>query len=103
VTDEELDAKVRQALGRTEAPVKIDAAETVNLNQPASHVPHSKWLMWLTVAILSGYTGVTCIVLLNNYDGLTKGAIIATWTNMAFGAFGFWLGSSSAGKAQAKS
>lgn len=99
MTDAEtaLDDKVREAMSRL-APT-VAQAETVNI-AASGKVPHPKWSMWLSAAIFSGFTGVTLIVLLNNYDGLTKGLIIGTWNSMAIGTFTFWLGSSSGGKSQ---
>lgn len=67
-----------------------------------ARIPHARFLMGLTVALLAAFAVVSCIVLLNNYDGLTKGLIIGSWNTMAVGVFTFWMGSSSGGKAQVK-
>ncbi len=80
----ELDAKVRIALDKL----------------TAARVPHAKFLMALTIALLTCFGTVSLIVLLNNYDGLTKGLIIGTWNSLAVGTFSFWMGSSSGGKSK---
>lgn len=103
MTDPDLDLRVKAALDRVDPPVAptVGTADTVNI-APGGKVPHPKWLMWFSAALVAGFSTVSLIVLLNNYDGLTKGLIIGTWNTMAVGTFTFWLGSSSAGKAQAK-
>jgi len=81
VTEDDLRALVREELAAGKA-----------------RIPHARFLMGLTVALLAAFAVVSCIVLLNNYDGLTKGGVIQTWINLAFGSATFWLGSSMAGK-----
>lgn len=99
--DEKLRPIVRDELARRNVAPVVQQAETVNI-AALGNVPHARFIQGVTVGILLGFVAISLLVLLNAYDGLSKGSIIQTWTNMAFGAFTFWLGSSSAGKAQAK-
>lgn len=64
-------------------------------------VPHLRIVVAVTLAAILGFAAVSGWVLVFSADEVTKGAIIGTWQNVALLAFGFWLGSSSAGKAQA--
>ncbi len=50
--------------------------------------------------VLAGFTAISTYVIGWSPDAVTKGNIIGTWQNFALLAVGFWLGSSSAGKAK---
>lgn len=63
-------------------------------------VPHIRVVIGVTIAAIAGFAAVSAHVLHFSDDEVTKGAIIGTWQNVALLAFGFWLGSSSAGKAR---
>lgn len=100
------DLRVKEALDRVDPPGQPSAptvgrAETVNVNSNAGTVPHSKWLIGLSLAVFFAFGVVSLIVLLNDYDGLTKGLIIGSWNTSFTAVIAFWLGSSSAGKSQA--
>lgn len=102
---DDLDATLRpivkdELAKRQDAAPTVGTAETVNVGGQLGKMPHSRWSMILSCAIFTGFSTVSLIVLLNDYDGLTKGLIIGTWTSTAVGMFQFWLGSSSAGKSQ---
>ena len=66
----------------------------------AGRIPHLRIVVAVTLAAILGFAAVSGWVLVNSADEVTKGAIIGTWQNVALLAFGFWLGSSSAGKAR---
>lgn len=51
------------------------------------------------VAIL-GYAGFSVWVILRSDDAAMQGDVIGTWKSFAVAAFAFWIGSSSAGKAE---
>lgn len=63
-------------------------------------IPHLRVVVSVTLFILFGFSMVTAFVLGWSNDEVTKGGIIGTWQNFALLAVGFWLGSSSAGKAK---
>ena len=63
-------------------------------------VPHLRIVVAVTLAAILGFGAVSGWVMVYSADEVTKGTIIATWQNVALLAFGFWLGSSSAGKAR---
>jgi hypothetical protein len=67
-------------------------------DQPATHIPHIKTIIFMSMVILGGFTAVTAWVLLYSNDATTKGALIATWNNLAVAVGAFWLGSSLGGK-----
>lgn len=99
------DLRVKEALDRVDPPgppaaPTVGTAGTVNVNQGVGLVPHSKWLIGLSLAIFFAFGVVSLIVLLNDYDGLTKGLIIGSWNTSFTAVVAFWLGSSSAGKSQ---
>lgn len=63
-------------------------------------VPHIRVVLAVTAFALFGFAGVSIYVLGWSQDEVTQGSIIGVWISAATGAFGFWLGSSSAGKAR---
>lgn len=63
-------------------------------------IPHIRVVVAVTAFVLAGFLGVSAYVLGWSSDLTTKGNIIGTWINFAMLAVGFWLGSSSSGKAK---
>jgi hypothetical protein len=63
------------------------------------HVPHLRVVVTVSGFVLLGFLGVSIYVLGWSTDEVTKGNVIGTWINFAMLAVGFWLGSSSGGKA----
>lgn len=64
------------------------------------HIPHLRVVVAVSAFVLFGFAGVSVYVLGWTADEVTKGNIIGTWVNFAMLAVGFWLGSSSGGKAK---
>ena len=64
------------------------------------HIPHLRIVVAVSAFVLLGFTGVSAYVIGWSTDMVTKGNIIGTWQNFALLAVGFWLGSSSGGKAK---
>lgn len=64
------------------------------------HIPHLPIVVGVSAFILAGFAGVSVYVLGWTDDEVTKGNIIGTWVNFAMLAVGFWIGSSSGGKAK---
>ena len=65
-------------------------------------IPHIRVVIGVSGFVLLGFAAVTVYVLGWTTDDVTKGNVIGTWVNFAMLAVGFWLGSSSGGKAQAE-
>jgi hypothetical protein len=65
-----------------------------------SSIPHLRIVVAVSVFVLFGFAFVSAYVLIFSDDEVTKGNIIGTWVNFATLAVGFWVGSSSAGKAR---
>lgn len=65
-----------------------------------SQVPHLRVVIAVSAFVLFGFSMVSGYVIGWSSDEVTKGNIIGTWQNFALLAVGFWLGSSSAGKAK---
>mgnify|MGYP001197911664 CR=1 FL=1 len=63
-------------------------------------VPHYKTIAAVTFMVLAAFFAVTLWVLMEGDDPTIKGAVVGTWTALATTAGGFWLGSSSGGKAK---
>lgn len=63
-------------------------------------VPHLRIVVAVSVFVLIGFAAVSAYVLGWSDDQVSKGNIIATWQNFALLGVGFWLGSSSGGKAR---
>lgn len=64
-------------------------------------IPHLRVVVAVSAFVLAGFAVVSAYVLGWTTDEVTKGNVIGTWVNFAMLAVGFWLGSSSAGKAAA--
>ncbi len=65
-----------------------------------THIPHLRVVVTVSAFVLIGFAAISAYVLLASTDEVTKGNVIGTWINFAMLAVGFWLGSSSAGKAK---
>lgn len=63
-------------------------------------VPHIGIVVAVSAFVLIGFAVVSWFVLGYTNDEVTKGNVIGTWLNFAMLAVGFWLGSSSGGKAK---
>lgn len=63
-------------------------------------IPHLRIVVTVSGFVLLGFAAVSAYVIGWSADEVTKGNIIGTWQNFALLAVGFWLGSSSAGKAK---
>lgn len=68
-----------------------------------NQIPHFRIVVAVSFFVLLGFAVVSGWVLGYSTDQVTKGNIIGTWQNFALLAVGFWIGSSSGGKAQAPS
>lgn len=68
----------------------------------APRIPHLSIVVSVSAFVLLGFAAVSAYVLLYTDDEVTKGNVIGTWVNFAMLAVGFWLGSSSAGKAHSE-
>lgn len=65
-----------------------------------TRIPHIAVVVSVTFFVLFGFGAVSGFVLGYTTDDVTKGNVIGTWINFAMLAVGFWLGSSSGGKAK---
>jgi len=63
-------------------------------------IPHLRVVVSVSAFVLLGFAFVSGYVLMFSSDEVTKGNVIGTWINFAMLAVGFWLGSSSGGKAK---
>jgi len=66
----------------------------------ANRIPHLTIVVAVSAFVLAGFAAVSAYVIGWSTDEVTKGNIIGTWQSFALLAVGFWLGSSSAGKAK---
>ncbi|WP_066795012.1 hypothetical protein [Sphingomonas soli] len=62
-------------------------------------IPHQRIVVSASVAAILGYM-VFSVWAVASGDPALKGDVIGTWKSFAVLAFGFWLGSSSGGKAK---
>lgn len=63
-------------------------------------VPHLRIVVVASIAAVAGYAANSMFVLGWTDDAALQGDVVGTWKSFATLAFGFWLGSSSAGKAR---
>lgn len=63
-------------------------------------IPHLRIVVAVSGFVLIGFAIVSAYILVWSSDEVTKGNIIGTWQNFALLAVGFWIGSSSGGKAK---
>ena len=65
-----------------------------------TRIPHLRIVVAASLVAAGGYALVSLYVLLMTADAALKGDVVGTWKSIAVAAFSFWMGSSSAGKAQ---
>lgn len=65
-----------------------------------NQIPHKGIIVALCVVAIVGYAVFSYWVVQYSNDATLIGNVAATWQNFAIGAFGFWIGSSSGGKAK---
>jgi hypothetical protein len=63
-------------------------------------IPHLRIVVAACIAAVLGYAACSAYAVVILKDSTMTGDIIGTWKSFAVLAFGFWLGSSSAGKAK---
>lgn len=63
-------------------------------------IPHVRIVIIASAAAILGYAAFSAWVVLQSGDAALRGDTIGTWKSFAVLAFGFWLGSSSGGKAK---
>ncbi len=63
-------------------------------------VPHWRVVIGFCIAAIVGYAAGSIWVIWYSGDAALRGDVIGTWKSFAVGAFAFWLGSSSGGKAK---
>lgn len=63
-------------------------------------IPHVRIVIIASAAAIMGYAAFSAWVVLQSGDAALRGDTIGTWKSFAVLAFGFWLGSSSGGKAK---
>lgn len=63
-------------------------------------VPHLPIVIAASAAAILGYGAFSVYVMLYTADASLQGDVGGTWKSFAVLAFGFWLGSSSGGKAK---
>lgn len=62
-------------------------------------VPHLNIIVAFCIAAIAGYAVFSAWAVFYSADAALRGDVIGTWKSFAVAAFAFWLGSSSAGKA----
>lgn len=62
-------------------------------------IPYIRVVIAATAAAIAGYAMFSSWAVIWSGDPALRGDVIGTWKSFAVLAFGFWLGSSSAGKA----
>lgn len=62
-------------------------------------IPHFRTVVAFSLFAVAGYLGFSLWAVLLSKDATVIGDVIGTWKSVAVLAFGFWLGSSSGGKA----
>ncbi len=66
----------------------------------SSGVPHLRVVVWVSLIAIAGYAAFSVWIFGWTDDAALRGDVAGTWKSFAVLAFGFWLGSSSAGKAK---
>ena len=67
---------------------------------PHRDIPHLRIVVGACIAAIGGYAAFSVYAVIWMKDPGLTGDIIGTWKSFAVLAFGFWLGSSSGGKAK---
>jgi len=65
-------------------------------------IPNLRIVVAFSVAAIIGYAVFSVWVVLYSGDAAMKGDVIGTWKSFAVAGFAFWIGSSSAGKAETR-
>lgn len=65
-----------------------------------STIPHLRIVVLVCAVAVVGYAALSAWVVLMSGDAAQQGDVIGTWKSFAVLAVGFWIGSSSAGKAK---
>lgn len=65
-----------------------------------STIPHLRIVVLVCAVAVAGYAALSAWVVLMSGDAAQQGDVIGTWKSFAVLAVGFWIGSSSAGKAK---
>lgn len=63
-------------------------------------IPHLRIVVAFCIAAIAGYAVFSGYAVFYARDATMTGDVIGTWKSFAVLAFGFWLGSSSGGKAK---
>lgn len=63
-------------------------------------MPYLHVVVGATIAAIAGYAVFSGWAVVLSGDAALRGDVIGTWKSFAVLAFGFWLGSSSGGKAK---
>lgn len=63
-------------------------------------VPHARTVIAFCVVAIFGYSVFSAWAVFYSSDAALRGDVIGTWKSFAVGAFTFWVGSSSGGKAK---
>lgn len=63
-------------------------------------IPHLSIIVATCLIAVAGYTAFSVWAVLFSHDQTLLGDVGGTWKSFAVAAFGFWLGSSSGGKAK---
>lgn len=63
-------------------------------------MPYLHVVVGATIAAIAGYAVFSAWAVIWSDDAALRGDVIGTWKSFAVLAFGFWLGSSSGGKAK---
>lgn len=66
----------------------------------ATRIPHLNIVVGACIVAVLGYAAFSYHAVVVLKDATMTGDVIGTWKSFAVLAFGFWLGSSSAGKAK---
>lgn len=63
-------------------------------------IPHLRIVVLFSLMAVLGYAGFSVYVMNWSGDAALRGDVLGTWKSFAVLAFGFWMGSSSGGKAK---
>lgn len=65
-------------------------------------IPHARTVIAFCVVAIIGYGSFSVWAVFYANDATLTGDVVGTWKSFAVGAFGFWIGSSSAGKSKSE-
>ena len=63
-------------------------------------IPHYRTVIGFCLAAIIGYAVFSVWAVFYSTDAGLRGDVIGTWKSFAVGAFAFWIGASSGGKAK---